>query len=126
MTQFWLNRLNTTRIESNMTQFWSDVKFGVSLYFLNFYFVRRRRHFLFIDYLSCIPVTMVMRGHLVGRNVPPLNGSTNSSQWSTVLSVPDTLNHAGKPILKKSQNRFRKFSAHLENFGVGIIYDFSF
>ena len=28
------------RIESNMTQFWSDVKFGVSLYFLNLYLFR--------------------------------------------------------------------------------------
>ena len=34
-----------------MTQFWSDVEFGVSLYFLNLYFVRHRRHFLFIDFL---------------------------------------------------------------------------
>ena len=31
-----------------------DVKFGVSLYFLNLYFVRHRRHFLFINNLHCV------------------------------------------------------------------------
>ena len=31
-----------------MTQSWSDIKFGVSHYFLILYFVRHRRHFLFI------------------------------------------------------------------------------
>ena len=67
------------RIESNMTQFWSDVKFGFSLYFLNLYFVRCRRHFLFIS-VKCSEILLL---HPISEKHPALRNILHSDWIAT-------------------------------------------
>ena len=57
-------------LSKKLTQFWWDIKFGVFLYFSNVYFVRRRRHFLFIRFeheMECPCTTGICRNLQEGR-----------------------------------------------------------